>query len=178
MWRTSLISLACFAGFQVLYIAFGWEFCTTLRTTALTVFYHFALRLVFGEWLLPRFFAERIDADCGWFRVRGWETALYRRMGVQKWKGKMPTYNPEEFSLEERSLGELVRATCRAEIVHEFNVAASFVPLLFAIPFGAFPVFLITSIAAAAFDLVFVVMQRYNRPRLLRLTRMREGRKA
>jgi hypothetical protein len=45
----------------------------------------------------------------------------------------------------------------------------SFLPLLAAIPFGAFPAFLITSLAAACFDTVFVIMQRFNRPRLIKL---------
>ena len=87
----------------------------------------------------------------------------------------MPTYNPEEFSMD-RSIEEVIRSTCRAEIVHVCNVALSFVPLLFAIPFGALGVFLATSIAAAAFDTVFVVMQRYNRPRLMRLMQMQAKR--
>ena len=41
--------------------------------------------------------------------------------------------------------------------------------LLFAIPFGAFPVFLLTSLGAALTDAVFVIVQRYNRPRVIRL---------
>ena len=35
--------------------------------------------------------------------------------------------------------------------------------------FGAYPAFIITSILSAALDMVFVIMQRYNRPRIIRL---------
>ena len=50
---------------------------------------------------------------------------------------------------------------------------ASFVPLLFSLAVGVLPVFLITSLIAAAFDMIFVIIQRYNRPRLLRLINRR-----
>jgi len=45
----------------------------------------------------------------------------------------------------------------------------SFIPLLFSIWFGSAGVFLITSCLAALLDAAFVMVQRYNRPRLLRL---------
>ena len=64
---------------------------------------------------------------------------------------------------------------CGAEIVHEIIMVLSFLPLL-AIPvFGAFPVFLITSVLAALFDGVFVMAQRYNRPRLVRILEKKEA---
>ena len=177
MWRGSFVSLVCMIAFQAAYAAFGLDVLSTLRTTALTVFYHLAVRLVIGEWLLPKFCARGIDANRAWLRTRSWETSLYRRLKVHRWKGGMPTYSPDEFSMDGRSLAEIVTATCRAELVHEIDAVASFVPLAFARWFGAFPVFFLTSIAAAGFDLVFVMMQRYNRPRLMRLEQMREERR-
>jgi hypothetical protein len=43
----------------------------------------------------------------------------------------------------------------------------SFLPSLAGIRFGAYPVFIITSVLAVAFDMMFVIMQKYNRPRIL-----------
>ena len=60
---------------------------------------------------------------------------------------------------------------CQAEIVHEIIVILSFVPLLFTIPFGAFPVFLLTSAGSALLDTVFVIIQCCNRPRIMKLAR-------
>ena len=177
MWRACIASLICLIAFQVLYGALDLELLSILRTTALTVFYHIAVRLLLGEWLVPQVCARGIDANRAWFQVRQWETALYRRLRVHRWKGDMPTYSLDEFSMHDRELKEIVQATCRAELVHEVNAVASFVPLLFSLWFGALPVFVITSIAAAAFDLVFVMMQRYNRPRLRRLLEMQEKRR-
>ena len=68
---------------------------------------------------------------------------------------------------------EIAQAMCQAELVHETIVILSFVPVAFSAVFGAFWVFLITSLCAAAFDLMFVIIQRYNRPRIIRLIKHR-----
>ena len=47
----------------------------------------------------------------------------------------------------------------------------SFPPMLLAVPFGAIEVFALTSILGCILDLLFVIIQRYNRPRLLRALR-------
>ena len=66
------------------------------------------------------------------------------------------------------------RADCsrlwyQAELGHETIAVLSFLPILAGNWFGAYPVFVITSILSALFDLMFVAMQRYNRQRIVRL---------
>ena len=63
----------------------------------------------------------------------------------------------------------LIQASCQAEIVHEAITMLSFVPILFTVWFGGAGVFLTNSCLAALLDIAFVMVQRYNRPRLLRL---------
>lgn len=58
---------------------------------------------------------------------------------------------------------------CQSELVHETNVLFSFVPVLFSLWFGEAAIFIVTSALAAAFDLAFVIMQRYNRPTVIRI---------
>ena len=148
--------------------------CLTLAITFGTTFYHFALRLFIG-WLGRVFFPKGGEA-APWFREKPWEGKLYRAMKVRRWKNRMPTFNPDSFDLKKHTLGEIIRATCIAEITHEIIIPLSFLPLL-AIPrYGAAPVFVITSILAAAFDGLFAVMQRCNRPRLVRLEQ-KEGKR-
>ena len=53
---------------------------------------------------------------------------------------------------------------CVAVKGHLFYIIAS-------IWFNSFWVFLITSVAGALFDLMFVIMQRYNRPRVIRMAK-------
>lgn len=81
----------------------------------------------------------------------------------------MPTYDAELFLPEKHTWDEIAQAMCQAELVHEVIVVLSFVPSIMTIWWGAFEVFLVTSILAACIDLSFVMMQRYNRPRVLQL---------
>ena len=150
------------------------ELCLTLAITFGTTFYHFAMRLVVGG--LGRLLPQRLDS-ASWFREQPWEKELYRRLKVKGWKDKMPTYRPERFDLRLHTLAEMIHTTCVAEITHEIIIPLSFAPLLVIPKFGAAPVFVITSLLAALFDGIFVIMQRYNRPRLLRLSRKEASRR-
>lgn len=80
------------------------------------------------------------------------------------------------FSIQNHSWDEIAQAMCQAELVHETNMVLSFLPMIAVKWFGSFGVFLITSVCGAAFDLVFVIIQRYNRPRVVKLAlRKRPG---
>ncbi|MBQ9941679.1 MAG: hypothetical protein IJP03_01595 [Christensenellaceae bacterium] len=46
--------------------------------------------------------------------------------------------------------------------------------LLFAIPWGGFPAFLISTVAAIVFDGQFILIRRYNRPRVVKILELRE----
>jgi len=85
----------------------------------------------------------------------------------------MPTYDAAAFDASKHSWEELAQTMCQAELVHETNVILSFVPVAVSAWLGAFPVFLITSVLSAVFDLLFVCMQRFNRARILRLKNRR-----
>ena len=142
-------------------------FLDSIAITAGTVFFHLAMRLIVGA-LVEALCRNRRLGNGKWFCVSEKESRFYRRIKVRKWKKHIPTYNPDTFSIEKHSLEEILQATCISEIVHEINIVLSFLPLIAAIPFGAFPVFLLTSLLAAGFDSLFVILQRYNRPRLLK----------
>ena len=140
----------------------------SLAITMGTTLYHFAMRLAVG------FFYDRImnnKADIGrwWYQPKGFEKRIYNWLNVKNWKGIMPSYEPELFDSQKHTWNEIAQAMCQAELVHETIILLSFVPILFAKLFGALPVFLITSVLSAAFDMIFVIMQRYNRPRVIRL---------
>lgn len=94
---------------------------------------------------------------------------------VKKWKKHLPTYNPKDYSVADRTVEEIVQVTCQAETVHEINMVLSFVPVVFTIWFGSLVAFLVTSAMAFCLDGLFVIMQRYNRPRLRRLLRKKHG---
>lgn len=159
----TIVTAALFGKFHI-------DVLLTLAITFGTITYHFLMRLGVGG-LLDMVMRNRADYTKAWYQMRPFEEKLYKKLKVKRWKDKMPTYDPELFSLEKHSFDEIAQAMCQAEIVHEIIVVLSFVPLFAAIPFGTFPVFLITSVFAAGLDLMFVIMQRYNRPRIVRLAK-------
>lgn len=180
MKRTMLtvlgVSLAGTAALGALHRWLGEGWLLSCAITCGTTAYHILLRLL-APLLVLAVFRRRYDMHCWWFRTRGWEMRLYDRIGVQRWKSRVPTWDPGQFSLEKHSLQEIALNMCHAEVVHEFIVALSFTSLLLAIPFGAFPVFLITAVLAAAFDSMFVMVQRHNRPRIVMILDRRAQRR-
>ena len=64
-----------------------------------------------------------------------------------------------------------VAKKCDRIVLQGTQEVLSFLPVFAGIKFGACPVFIITSIVSAGMDLVFVIMQRYNRQRIVNYLR-------
>ncbi len=150
--------------FSVLFIITDNSVFLTPAITFGTTLYHFAMRLFVGK-IIPNNF----NYHSFWFRQKRFEERLYRLLGVKKWKDKMPSYNPGSYMIKSTSPGELIAIMCRNEVIHEVIAVLSFVPIAFSSFFGAEAVFIITSILGCCLDLIFVIMQRYNRPRVVRI---------
>ncbi|MBQ9980314.1 MAG: hypothetical protein IJP23_04580 [Oscillospiraceae bacterium] len=155
------------AVFTVLYCVYGKDALLSAAITFWTFFYHFAMRLAVGGIVNAR--REKCRVSARRFAPLKFESALYKRLRVRRWKDKMPTYAPESFDGKKLGLEGVIRTMCVSETVHEIIIIFSFLPLFAAIPFDSFWVFFITSLLAAFYDLLFVIMQRYNRPRLVKL---------
>ena len=139
-----------------------------------TTAYHFLMRLLVG-YTVPKLTGYDFDYRTVWFQPHKWEASFYKKLKLKNWKGNLPTYAPGQFSMAENSLHRIIQNMCGAEIVHEIIMVLSFLPLVTVPVFGAFPVFFITSLLAALFDSVFVMAQRYNRPRLVRIYEKQEA---
>ena len=155
-------------GGAVLYGLFKISILYTLTVTFGVTFYHFIMRLAVGT-VFDKIFHNRIDYTKKWFQEKPFEKGLYRFLKVHAWKRFLPTFSPETFDAKTKTVEELLGATCQAELVHETIAVLSFAPIPLFLVFGSLPAFLITSFCAAGIDLIFVILQRYNRPRLLKL---------
>lgn len=176
-FRGAILAAAILTGLLTALTALGYRmypagWLLSCAITFGTTFYHFAMRLLVGALVSNRF-----DCRSPWFQPKAFEAPLYKALKVKKWKDRMPTYDPRLFCLTENTLEQIVRNMCQAEVVHEVIVLLSFVPMLFSLVWGSFPVFLITSILAAGIDTLFVMLQRYNRPRLVRLMNKQHSRR-
>ena len=139
-----------------------------------TTAYHFLMRLAVG-YIIPRLTNYDFDYRRRWFQPRCWEPGFYKKLGIKSWKKHLPTYVPAQFSMEENSLHRIIQNMCGAEVVHETIMVFCFLPLLAVPVFGEFPVFFITSVLSALFDSLFVLVQRFNRPRLVKIYEKQEA---
>lgn len=164
---TAVVS-CCTILFTVYYILTELGWILTAAITFGTFSYHLLMRLAVG-WIMNGIMHNQADLNHPWFRLHSFEKRLYRILKIKKWKNKMPTYSPELFDPAKHAYLQIAQAMCQAEIVHECIIVLSFLPLFASLIFGEFWAFLITSILAAIFDSFFVMIQRFNRPRVLKL---------
>lgn len=158
----------CFAVFFAANAFFKSGFLYSAAITFGVTFYHFAIRLIIGC-ITDKVFRERTNPNSKWFSQKKFEHIVYKKLKVHKWKRFVPTYDPDQFNLEYHSFEGIARSMCSAEICHEVIMLFAMFPVLLIIPFGSPAVFIMTSFLSALIDLVFVIIQRYNRPRILRL---------
>jgi hypothetical protein len=140
----------------------------SLAITSGTIAYHFVMRLMVGL-AFHATMRNKADYRKRWYQVSKREMAVYEKLKVKQWKRRMPTYDPALFDPRLHTWEEIVQAMCQAELVHETIAVLSFLPILAGIWFGEYPVFIVTSVLSAACDMVFVIMQRYNRQRVTKL---------
>lgn len=168
MMSTAVITVIVTILMAVLFVNFEADVLFSLTITFGTIAYHFVMRILVGG-IVDTIMHNRADYNKKWYRLRPFEEKLYKKLKVKNWKKKMPTYDPDIFDIKKHSFEEIVQAMCQAEVVHETIAVFSFLPLITVPVFGSFWVFLITSLLSACLDLSFVMMQRYNRPRIIKL---------
>lgn len=132
---------------------------------AFMIVYHFWGRIIMGN--VSKLF--KINPSCWWFQEKSFEKGLYKFLRVKKWKGKALTYNPEAFSLKAHSLEEIAAVMTKSEVDHWINEIISLVSILFSLLWGEVWIFVTTAVFAMLFDAQFIVIQRFNRPRILRI---------
>lgn len=168
MMRTAAISVAATILMIILLNILKADIFFSLAITCGTIAYHFAMRLLVGS-IVNGIMHNKADYNKAWYQLKPFEAKLYDKLKVKQWKKHMPTYDPSLFDIKKHTFDEIAQAMCQAEIVHETIALLSFLPLLTVPVFGSFGVFLITSLLSACLDTMFAIMQRYNRPRIIKM---------
>lgn len=113
-----------------------------------------------------------------WFRERAWEKPLYRALRVKRWKDFLPTNRPGDFDIRTTDIAGILNNSCRAEAVHATNNAAGYLPLLLTCLMTRqrqyLSIALFIAVGFGIADSILALIQRYNRPRLLRLLDLME----
>ena len=160
----------------VLYWGFGSPFWWWLLLAFGLFSYHFYMRLTVAN-TVNAVMHNRADYTRPWFRVTKREEGLYKKLRVKHWKNKLPAYDPASFDPKTHGWDGIAQTTCQSELVHEINFVLSFLPVA-VVPFtGSGWLLVASSLLGAFLDGLFVVMQRYNRARIVKSLR-RQGKKA
>ena len=168
---TLITSIICF------YLYYGniykTEITLWIGIISFTIMYHFWVRIIMGN--VSKLFKRYINYKQWWFKEKSFEKGLYKILRVKEWKDKALTYNPESFSLKEHSLEEIANTMVKSEVDHWINEVISLSTLLFIIPWGRTWAFVISAAVAMIFDSQFIIIQRYNRPRILKILEREES---
>ncbi len=150
------------------FLAFNNEVLKIISISLGVTFYHFFMRLIVGT-LVDLVMKNKANYNNKWFSTKRFESKFYNFLHVHKWKKFIPTYSPETFDTTNKSIEEIVGATCQAEVVHEIIMLFSLLPIALIPIFNSPVVFIITSLLSMMIDSIFVILQRYNRPRLIKI---------
>lgn len=150
------------------FLAFNNEVLKIICISIGVTLYHFLMRIIVGT-LVDLVMKNKANYNNKWFSTKKIESKFYNFLHVHKWKKFIPTYSPETFDTTNKSIEEIVGATCQAEVVHEIIMLFSLLPIALIPIFNAPAVFIITSILSMMIDSIFVILQRYNRPRLIKI---------
>ena len=171
---TLISSITCFYLYYSRIYAENWVLI--LGVVVFTIMYHFWVRIIMGN--VSKLFKKHINYNQKWFKERKFEKKLYKLLKVKKWKGKALTYNPEQFDLKENSLEELINTMTKSEVDHWINEIISVTTMFFGFIWKElWLAFIISAIAAMIFDGQFIVIQRYNRPRVLKILKKEKKQK-
>ena len=161
--------------FIVACACFGIYYCAFLKSsvilwvgiTTFTIAYHLWLRILFGN--ITTYFKKRINYNAWWFKEKQGERVFYDIIRVKEWKAKALTYDPAAFCLKTNTLEQIALNMTKAELDHWINVGISLSTLIFPLIWGQAWIFALTAFFAILFDGQFIVIQRYNRPRVIKL---------
>jgi hypothetical protein len=129
---------------------------------------HFILMFITAP-ILFALFRMKYNYLHRWFAPKRFEEKLYQILKVKKWKNKIPTYDNAAYSLTKQNIPKAIQMTCHAEIVHEVISVLSYLPILLGLVIPKVGLFIVLSFVFSVIHLLFSIVQRYNRPRLVGL---------
>ena len=161
--------------FGILCFKFSYRQFYCIFVTFIIIIYHVLIRGGTPRFL-ERFHKKAFNPNTWWFKEKFWEKSFYKMLGVKRWKANLITVDPENFSMKTNSIEGIIQSMCFAEVLHETVGFLSLFSIAFGLIFGGIWMFAIINILSAAWEFRFVMAQRYNRPRLLRIMKKRNDR--
>lgn len=133
----------------------------------------------FLSFLVGRILPKKwFDWEAPWFKCLPWENdgKIYDRLHIRKWKDLLPDMNkitpvlmkgraPKTAHSSVEEMEGVLQETCVAEVIHEVLCVIGFGCMSIWPGMGGF----LIAVLHALGNLLFVMVQRYNRPRMRQL---------
>ena len=140
-----------------------------------------AVSFIFGQLLPRRWFRPEAFPYKDW----KWEMVgrIYLKLGINRWKDHVPDMSrmipgtvkkKAGLALEPGSMHRLIQETCVAEFIH-WLLVIFISPVVYTEIGGIWGV--VAAIANVLGNMVFILIQRYNRPRLVEIYKRMEKRR-
>lgn len=171
----SAASLLLMFVFLTLFVRMRTAVFLILGVIMLNIAFQFIARLIIGT-ICEGVFENGINSSSDFFRTSEFEEKLYNTFHIKKLKKQLPDSDRTHFSLQRHSIQDIVDTGCEIEAEHELCMVASVLGVFLAIPFGNVWLFAIVAVLAVLYDLTFVMIQRFNRPRLITVQLKRRAR--
>lgn len=147
----------------------------TIVILFLVILYHFLYRIFIGELVSAIDLKKDINYNSLLLHEFGFEKKLYDVLKVKYWKNHMVTAKPYKFNIYDKPFAEVLKSMIVAEKVHVICFFLSYLPILLTFKHSTatasmtVSAIMLTSFIASLIDLSYVIIQRYNIPRLLKL---------
>ncbi len=143
----------------------------------LVLFIHGLFRILVPSFLLL-IFRYRFDPESFWFSEKSFERGLYEKLNVKEWKSFVEklSFHPHRFDMEKHDDASILGYMCHAELCHEITIILDLMTCMLAGNMIEFMFLLILAFVLIFLEKSFIIVQRYNRPRLLRIKKRKEER--
>ncbi len=161
----------------VLYSKTGGKLYHLIFIFFLVLFIHGLFRILVPSFLFL-IFRYRFDPESFWFSEKSFERGLYERLNVKSWKSFVEklSFHPHRFDMEKHDDAFILSYMCHAELCHEITIILDLMTCLMAGNIIEFIFLLILALVLVSLEMSFITVQRYNRPRLLRIKKRKEER--
>ncbi len=123
-------------------------------------------RLLVGT-LCEGAFENGVNSSSDWFKTSDFEDRLYGSLKIKRLKEKLPGTERTNFTPQKNGLQDIIDCGCKIEVEHEVCILTSIISVFLAIPFGYVGLFVTAAVLCIVYDMAFVCVQRFNRPRLV-----------
>ncbi len=165
LYIVSVVLIMLMFVFMAMYVRSKNEAMLIFGIIMLNAGYQVITRLL-AETICEGVFENGINSSAEWFKTSEAEERFYGFLGIKYLKRNLPKFERTDFSLTRQSLQDIIDAGCEIEAEHEVNIAVSMLGIFLTFAFGYTGVFAAFAAGAVLYDLLFIAVQRYNRPRL------------